>query len=196
MLSSRVRILSGLALLAVVGWTSTCRSEAVLQGTYEGKHYEAGGREVILFGGKFAGQLTVDQVNAGAREVLQKVLANPNRGSVSTAFIDDPELGKKGGTGSIRRGEIFVYGWYSPSTNTWGWIALDSNGDAYPLHNWITNGTTLNGPQRGRVDSNGSSIVCSNWAIHGTPVELRVAPSAGWIRMQSPKELWIFPTLR
>jgi hypothetical protein len=80
---------------------------------------------------------------------------------------------------ALKYGEIFVFGWWNTNKGTYGWIAADTNGAAYPIHRWLSNDNAS-----GILDtSTGEKHMIREWRLDGRhPAAFELDASAGWLK--------------
>lgn len=171
----------GISALALsLGTIFTSNAFGQLKGSYEKIHYEVNDQPIQYFAGVCKARLQKEEIDKGAQKLLAEMLEKGS--SVSSCPIDRPTLSRDSDFVSIGKNELFVFGWYMPSSRKWGWIALDNPaGGAYPVHNW--NSST---GKSGKIDSSKRDTFASqSWSVGKSILEVRVKSSAGWISWYS-----------
>jgi hypothetical protein len=166
---------SGLTVLGAILALSRTVPAAELKGDYQRGAHDISGQDVRLFAFTLTGALSGQAIEPERHKVFQQ-LQNTNMTAVkvarsATATYRTPV--------SLRKGEIFVFGWWNTKKGTFGWIAADTNGAEYPIHRWLSKDGAY-----GVLDtSTGEKHVVRGWKIDGKRVvDFELDASAGWLK--------------
>jgi hypothetical protein len=164
-----------LSVLCVIPSLSQTLPAAELKGDYQQGSHNVDGQNVKLFAFTFMGTLSGQAIEPETFKVLRQL---ENSKTTAVRVSKTPYAPYRTPV-SLKKGEIFVFGWWNTNKNTYAWIAADSNGATYPIHRWLSNDGAY-----GFLDtSSGEKHTIRTWKLDGQHVtEFELDAGAGWLK--------------